>query len=120
MNFYCAGAHQEAPAADYSGSIAVDDRKAEWIEPRLTGRGLLINVSQLVQRLLANRYAILAMRWILAGVFLLSSWGKLVDIQRYSIGAVMEFGIFRSPWPASSGRSFRSSSSPALSAFSSA
>jgi hypothetical protein len=58
---------------------------------------LLINVSQLVHRLLANRYAILAMRWILAGVFLLSSCGKLVDIKRYSIGPVMEFGILPIP-----------------------
>jgi putative oxidoreductase len=40
-----------------------------------------------------NRGLILAFRLILAGVFLLSSFGKLVDIERYSVDAVYNFGI---------------------------
>lgn len=97
MSSYYAGANQKIPAADYMGSLTVDDRKAELPAPRSNGRGVLANTSQLVRTLLANRYAILGMRWILAGVFLLSSCGKLIDIKRYSIGAVMEFGILPIP-----------------------
>jgi putative oxidoreductase len=41
----------------------------------------------------ANRYLILVLRIILAGVFLTSSVGKLVDIERYSVDAVYNFGI---------------------------
>jgi uncharacterized membrane protein YphA (DoxX/SURF4 family) len=40
-----------------------------------------------------NRYVTLAFRLILAGIFLLSSYGKLVDIERYSVDAVYNFGI---------------------------
>lgn len=46
-----------------------------------------------LQSLLSNRYATLAFRLILAGLFLLSSYGKLVDIERYSVDAVYNFGI---------------------------
>jgi uncharacterized membrane protein YphA (DoxX/SURF4 family) len=97
MSFYCAGAGQEMPAAGYGGSLTVDDRKAESVESRSNAYGVLIRTSQLVRRLLASQYAILGMRWILAVVFLLSSCGKLVDIRRYSIGPVMEFGILPIP-----------------------
>jgi uncharacterized membrane protein YphA (DoxX/SURF4 family) len=78
MKVYNAGANQES---------TVDDRNGE-------SRGKL---THLVHRLVANRYAVLGMRWTLAGVFLLSAAGKLVDIKRYSIGAVMEFGILPTP-----------------------
>ena len=78
MKLYDAGVDQES---------TVDDRNGG-------SRGKL---TYLVHRLVANRYAILGMRWILAGVFLLSAAGKLVDIKRYSIGAVMEFGILPTP-----------------------
>ncbi len=41
----------------------------------------------------ANRYLILVLRLLLAAVFLLSSFGKLVDIERYSVDAVYNFDI---------------------------
>jgi uncharacterized membrane protein YphA (DoxX/SURF4 family) len=41
----------------------------------------------------ANRYLILVLRFLLAGTFLLSSIGKLVDIEAYSVDAVYNFGI---------------------------
>ncbi len=40
-----------------------------------------------------NRYLILIFRLILAGFFLISAYGKLVDIERYSVDAVYNFGI---------------------------
>jgi len=40
-----------------------------------------------------NRYAILIFRLILAAFFLVSSYGKLVDIERYSVDAVYNFGV---------------------------
>jgi putative oxidoreductase len=40
-----------------------------------------------------NRYAILVFRLILAVLFLVSSYGKLVDIERYSVDAVYNFGV---------------------------
>jgi len=40
-----------------------------------------------------NHYAILIFRLILAGFFLTSAYGKLVDIERYSVDAVYNFGI---------------------------
>jgi putative oxidoreductase len=40
-----------------------------------------------------NRYVTLAFRLILAAIFLVSSYGKLVDIERYSVDAVYTFGI---------------------------
>jgi putative oxidoreductase len=41
----------------------------------------------------ANRYLILVLRLLLAGTFLLSSVGKLVDIEAYSVDAVYNFGV---------------------------
>jgi uncharacterized membrane protein YphA (DoxX/SURF4 family) len=43
--------------------------------------------------LTGNRYSLLAFRFILAAIFLTSSFGKLVDIERYSVDAVYNFGI---------------------------
>jgi uncharacterized membrane protein YphA (DoxX/SURF4 family) len=40
-----------------------------------------------------NRYLVLVFRLILAGFFLTSACGKLVDIERYSVDAVYNFGI---------------------------
>jgi len=40
-----------------------------------------------------NHYVILIFRLILAGFFLTSAYGKLVDIERYSVDAVYNFGI---------------------------
>jgi putative oxidoreductase len=41
----------------------------------------------------AKRYLILVLRLLLAGTFLLSSFGKLVDIEAYSVDAVYNFGV---------------------------
>ncbi len=41
----------------------------------------------------ANRYVILFFRLILGVFFLVSSYGKLVDIERYSVDAVYNFGV---------------------------
>jgi hypothetical protein len=46
-----------------------------------------------LRTLLEKPAFILAFRLILAAVFLLSSFGKLVDIERYSVDAVYNFGI---------------------------
>ena len=40
-----------------------------------------------------SRYLTLACRLILAAIFLVSSYGKLVNIERYSVDAVYNFGI---------------------------
>lgn len=40
-----------------------------------------------------NRYVVLVFRLILAALFLTSAIGKLVDIERYSVDAVYDFGI---------------------------
>lgn len=44
-------------------------------------------------RLAGNRYLIFILRLILGGIFLVSSLGKMVDIERYSVDAVYTFGI---------------------------
>jgi putative oxidoreductase len=41
----------------------------------------------------SNRHMVLVFRLILAAFFLTSSYGKLVDIERYSVDAVYNFGI---------------------------
>jgi uncharacterized membrane protein YphA (DoxX/SURF4 family) len=45
------------------------------------------------QALKENRYVVLVFRLILTGFFLTSAYGKLVDIERYSVDAVYNFGI---------------------------
>jgi uncharacterized membrane protein YphA (DoxX/SURF4 family) len=40
-----------------------------------------------------NRYVVLVFRLIIAAIFLTSTYGKLVDIERYSVDAVYNFGI---------------------------
>ncbi|HME44125.1 MAG TPA: MauE/DoxX family redox-associated membrane protein [Syntrophorhabdales bacterium] len=44
-------------------------------------------------RWFANRYVILAFRFVLGGAFLLSSSDKLVDIQRYSVAVVYNYEL---------------------------
>jgi len=44
-------------------------------------------------RFAGNRYLIFILRLILGGIFLVSSLGKMVDIERYSVDAVYTFGI---------------------------
>jgi putative oxidoreductase len=48
---------------------------------------------QWIKAIEENRYALLVFRLILAALFLLSSYGKLVDIERYSVDAVYNFGV---------------------------
>ena len=43
--------------------------------------------------LASNKHMVLVFRLLLAGIFLLGSISKLVDIQRYSVEAVYSFGI---------------------------
>jgi putative oxidoreductase len=45
------------------------------------------------QTLERNRYVVLVFRLIIAAFFLTSAYGKLVDIERYSVDAVYNFGI---------------------------
>ena len=71
------------------------DQEVEPLFPK--AHAMLAQASRLVASILANRYAILGMRCILAGVFIVSSYGKLVDIGRYSIAPVMEFDILPIP-----------------------
>jgi uncharacterized membrane protein YphA (DoxX/SURF4 family) len=40
-----------------------------------------------------NGYVVLIFRWLMAAMFLVSSYGKLVDIERYSVDAVYNFGV---------------------------
>ncbi len=40
-----------------------------------------------------NRYVVLVFRLIIAAIFLASAYGKLVDVERYSVDAVYNFGI---------------------------
>ncbi len=46
-----------------------------------------------LQTLERNHYVVLVFRLILAVFFLTSAYGKLVDIERYSVDAVYNFGI---------------------------
>ena len=45
------------------------------------------------QKLLNNRYITLLFRLVLSAFFLVSSYGKLVDIEQYSVDAVYNFNI---------------------------
>ena len=48
-------------------------------------------------KIFENRYVILVFRWILAATFLVSSFGKLVDIEHYSVAMVYNFDILPGP-----------------------
>jgi uncharacterized membrane protein YphA (DoxX/SURF4 family) len=48
-------------------------------------------------KLFNNRYVILVFRLILAGTFFVSSFGKFVDIERYSVAVVYNFDILPGP-----------------------
>lgn len=41
-----------------------------------------------------SRWTILAFRWVVGLIFVVSACGKLVDLERYSVDAVYNFGIF--------------------------
>ena len=90
MSFSHAGVNQKVSEADYGGSSLCEQSERgvvgsahDGVAPYPQARG---------EPLRGPR-----MRWFLARIFLLSSCGKLVDIKRYSIGAVMEFGILPIP-----------------------
>ncbi len=59
-----------------SGQVAVSKEKTSWF-----------------RSITANRAVVLIFRLILAGFFILSASGKLVDIERYSVDAVYNFGV---------------------------
>ena len=46
-----------------------------------------------MSRILADRRVVFSFRMVLAAIFLASAAGKLIDIDRYSVGAVYEFHI---------------------------
>ncbi len=46
-----------------------------------------------LKAIIDNRYVTLVSRLLLAAIFLLSAYGKLVDIERYSVDAVYNFAI---------------------------
>lgn len=48
--------------------------------------GILYNI-------LGNRYVVFVCRFLLGGVFFVSSIGKLVDIEKYSVDVVYDFGV---------------------------
>lgn len=89
------GANPGSLVAGSMGCHTIDDRDEERLSS--TVDSLYAQVSHLTARFLGNRYAILTMRWVLATVFIISASGKLVDIGRYSIAPVMDFGILPIP-----------------------
>jgi uncharacterized membrane protein YphA (DoxX/SURF4 family) len=58
-----------------------------------TGQDTISGKGGWFQVLERNRYVVLIFRLILAAFFLTSAYGKLVDIERYSVDAVYNFGI---------------------------
>jgi len=59
-------------------------KQESWFS-RLTGNRYV--------RLVSNKYAIFIFRMLLGGIFLVSSLGKLVDIERYSVDVLYTFGV---------------------------
>lgn len=60
----------------------------------VTGQGVISNERRgWLKAVTANRTVILVFRLILAATFILSASGKLVDIERYSVDAVYNFGV---------------------------
>jgi hypothetical protein len=54
-------------------------------------------IDSIQNKVFQNRYATLVSRLVLAGTFLVSSFGKLVDIERYSVAMVYNFNILPGP-----------------------
>jgi uncharacterized membrane protein YphA (DoxX/SURF4 family) len=48
-------------------------------------------------KIFGNQYVIFVFRMVLAGTFFVSSFGKLVDIERYSVAVVYNFDILPGP-----------------------
>jgi len=71
------------------------ERRGESMDPIGASSPLAISKGRSggLKKLGTNRHVILVFRLILAGFFLTSAYGKLVDIERYSVDAVYNFGI---------------------------
>jgi len=54
-------------------------------------------VRPVLGRFLGNRNVVLVCRFILAATFLVSSFGKLVDVEHYSVAMVYNFNILPGP-----------------------
>ena len=69
-----------------------DDQSMRRVE---TGQADTVSKTKMdwFQTLERNHWVVLVFRLILAGFFLTSAYGKLVDIERYSVDAVYNFGI---------------------------
>jgi putative oxidoreductase len=65
----------------------VNEAKTEKFEAPLKIQGRSFKI------LTGNSYVVLIFRFIMVAFFLTSSYGKLVDIERYSVDAVYNFGI---------------------------
>jgi uncharacterized membrane protein YphA (DoxX/SURF4 family) len=78
-----------------AGREEINLKKNESLEEWKVGREEAISGGNLnwFRMIEENRYVILVFRFILAAFFLISSYGKLVDIERYSVDAVYNFGI---------------------------
>ncbi len=62
------------------------------------GKQLTVDTNIKVRNIIFdNRYIVLIFRFILAGTFFVSSSGKLVDIERYSVAVVYNFDILPGP-----------------------
>ena len=86
---------QETPVSElfkHGSPLSGQKEELEMEEGIKTGESLPAKEDWL-KALPKHRGLILSFRLILAGVFLLSSLGKLVDIERYSVDAVYNFGI---------------------------
>jgi putative oxidoreductase len=59
-----------------SGEMTISKEKTSWLKS-----------------VVANHTVVLIFRLILAGFFILSASGKLVDVERYSVDAVYNFGV---------------------------
>ena len=57
-----------------------------------------VNASGTIRnKIFENRYVILVFRLVLAGTFFVSSFGKFVDIEHYSVAVVYNFDILPGP-----------------------
>jgi hypothetical protein len=85
---YCQGSHSVATKAELKG----DDQSMNRV---VTVEANTIAKTKMdwLRTLEGNRYIVLVFRLILAAFFLVSSYGKLVDIERYSVDAVYNFGV---------------------------
>lgn len=58
----------------------------------MEGQGIAVQENAFI-RFAGSQYLVFIFRLLLGGVFLISSLGKMVDIERYSVDAVYNFGV---------------------------